>query len=71
MEELRVKPDEDTVRRIAQAFEVLGQEDKQTQFLKKKYQRRWKFHSLQGGKNSGKNLTHELLNKGWIYGVKS
>ncbi|KAH6781076.1 Pentatricopeptide repeat superfamily protein [Perilla frutescens var. hirtella] len=33
MEELGVKWDEDTVRRIARAFEQLGEEDKQKQFL--------------------------------------
>ncbi|XP_057764211.1 pentatricopeptide repeat-containing protein At4g18975, chloroplastic-like [Salvia miltiorrhiza] len=47
MEELGVKPDEDTVRRIARAFEVLGQEDKQKQFLTK-YQRKWKYIHFKG-----------------------
>ncbi|KAL1555930.1 pentatricopeptide repeat-containing protein, chloroplastic-like protein [Salvia divinorum] len=47
MEELEVKPDEDTVRRIARAFEVLGQEDKHKQFLMK-YQRKWKYIHFKG-----------------------
>lgn len=47
MEELGVKPDEDTVRRIARAFEVLGQEDKQKRFLTK-YQRKWKYIHFKG-----------------------
>ncbi|RVW79012.1 hypothetical protein CK203_040191 [Vitis vinifera] len=34
MEELGVKPDEDTVRRVACAFQTLGQEDKQNWFSK-------------------------------------
>ncbi|KAG6383426.1 hypothetical protein SASPL_156820 [Salvia splendens] len=47
MEELEVKPDEDTVRRIARAFEVLGQEDNHKQFLMK-YQRKWKYIHFKG-----------------------
>ncbi|PHU26009.1 hypothetical protein BC332_04341 [Capsicum chinense] len=35
MEELGVKPDEDTVRRVARAFQMLGQEDKQKLVLKR------------------------------------
>lgn len=42
-----MKPDEDTVRRIARAFEALGQEDKQKQFLNK-YQRKWKYIHFNG-----------------------
>ncbi|XP_051115486.1 pentatricopeptide repeat-containing protein At4g18975, chloroplastic isoform X3 [Andrographis paniculata] len=47
MEELGVKPDEDTVRKIARAFEVLGQEDKQKLFLMK-YQSKWKYIHFKG-----------------------
>lgn len=47
MEELGVKPDEDTVRKIANAFKKLGQEDKQKLFLKK-YQIRWKYIHFNG-----------------------
>lgn len=47
MEELGVKPDEDTVRRVARAFEVLGQEDKQRLFLRK-YQKKWKYIHFKG-----------------------
>ncbi|KAM7524936.1 hypothetical protein LguiA_014838 [Lonicera macranthoides] len=59
MEELGVKPDEDTVRKIANAFKKLGQEDKQKLFLKK-YQIRWKYIHFNGERvrvrtNPGKN----------------
>lgn len=47
MEELGVKPDEDTVRRVARAFQMLGQEDKQKLVLKK-YQSRWKYIHFNG-----------------------
>lgn len=47
MEELGVKPDENTVRKIARAFEVLGQEDKQKLFLMK-YRRKWKYIHYKG-----------------------
>ena len=47
MEELGVKPDEDTVRRIARAFEKLGQADNQKMVLKK-YQNKWKYLHFNG-----------------------
>ncbi|WMV15735.1 hypothetical protein MTR67_009120 [Solanum verrucosum] len=47
MEELGVKPDEDTVRRVARAFQMLGQEDNQKLVLKK-YQSRWKYVHFNG-----------------------
>ncbi|XP_056175796.1 pentatricopeptide repeat-containing protein At4g18975, chloroplastic isoform X2 [Syzygium oleosum] len=47
MEELGVKPDEDTVRRIACAFGRLGQEEKRKLFLKR-YQRKWKYIHFNG-----------------------
>ncbi|XP_077254001.1 pentatricopeptide repeat (PPR) superfamily protein isoform X2 [Tasmannia lanceolata] len=47
MEELGVKPDEDTVRRVGCAFQKLGQEDKQKQLLKK-YERKWKYLHFNG-----------------------
>ncbi|KAK6932280.1 hypothetical protein RJ641_001904 [Dillenia turbinata] len=47
MEELGVKPDEDTVRRVACAFQELGQEDKQHLVLKK-YQSKWKYIHFKG-----------------------
>lgn len=47
MEELAVKPDEDTVRRIARAFHTLGQLDKQKMVLKR-YQRKWKYIHFNG-----------------------
>lgn len=47
MEELGVKPDEDTVRRIARAFEKLGQIENQ-KLLLKKYQSKWKYLHFKG-----------------------
>ncbi|KAF8031001.1 hypothetical protein BT93_D0249 [Corymbia citriodora subsp. variegata] len=47
MEELGVKPDEDTVRRIACAFQRLGQEEKRKLFLKR-YQCKWKYIHFNG-----------------------
>lgn len=47
MEELGVKPDEDTVRRVARAFQKLGQEDKKMMVLKR-YQGQWKYIHFNG-----------------------
>ncbi|KAG9147221.1 hypothetical protein Leryth_018194 [Lithospermum erythrorhizon] len=47
MEELGVKPDEDTLKRIAAAFMALGQEDKKKMVLRK-YQSRWKYIHFKG-----------------------
>lgn len=47
MEELGVKPDEDTVRRVGRAFQKLGLEDKQKLVLSK-YQRKWKYIHFKG-----------------------
>nr|GMD05329.1 pentatricopeptide repeat-containing protein At4g18975, chloroplastic isoform X1 [Ipomoea batatas] len=47
MEELAVKPDEDTVRRIARAFHTLGQLDKEKMVLKR-YRRKWKYIHFNG-----------------------
>ncbi|KAL2931095.1 hypothetical protein RDABS01_036505 [Bienertia sinuspersici] len=47
MEELGVKPDEDTVRRVAQAFERLGEEDKKNLVIDK-YGCRWKYMHFKG-----------------------
>ncbi|GAB4827109.1 hypothetical protein Ancab_033996 [Ancistrocladus abbreviatus] len=47
MEELAVKPDEDTVRRIARAFQKLGQEDKKELVLKR-YGCKWKYIHFKG-----------------------
>lgn len=47
MEELGVKPDEDTVRKVAHAFKALGQEDKKKLVLKR-YQIRWKYIHFNG-----------------------
>lgn len=42
MEELGVRPDEDTARRVAYVFRKLGQEDKQKLVLKR-YLGKWKY----------------------------
>ncbi|XP_018627248.1 pentatricopeptide repeat-containing protein At4g18975, chloroplastic isoform X2 [Nicotiana tomentosiformis] len=47
MEELGVKPDEDTVRRVARAFQFLGQEDKRKLVLQR-YQSKWKYVHFNG-----------------------
>lgn len=47
MEELGVRPDEDTVRRVARGFKKLGQEEKQKLVLKK-YLSRWKYIHFKG-----------------------
>ncbi|XP_043689197.1 pentatricopeptide repeat-containing protein At4g18975, chloroplastic [Telopea speciosissima] len=47
MEEVGVKPDEDTVRRVARAFQKLGQEDKK-RLMVKKYQLKWKYMHFNG-----------------------
>ncbi|KAL3616964.1 hypothetical protein CASFOL_039358 [Castilleja foliolosa] len=54
MEELGVKPDEDTVRRIGRAFEVLGQEDKHRLFTMK-YKSKWKYIHFKGERVRVKN----------------
>lgn len=47
MEELGVRPDEDTTRRIGRAFETSGQEAKQ-QFVSDKYLTKWKYIHFNG-----------------------
>lgn len=47
MEELRVKPDEDTVRRVASAFRKLGQEEKRKLAIKR-YGLKWKYIHFNG-----------------------
>ncbi|KAL0321927.1 UNVERIFIED_CONTAM: Pentatricopeptide repeat-containing protein, chloroplastic [Sesamum calycinum] len=47
MEELGVKPDQDTVRRVARAFEMLGQEDNH-RLVRMKYQSKWKYIHFNG-----------------------
>lgn len=47
MEELGVKPDEDTVRRVARAFEKLGQED-QKKLVVQRYGCKWKYIHFKG-----------------------
>ncbi|PIA58442.1 hypothetical protein AQUCO_00500400v1 [Aquilegia coerulea] len=47
MEELGVKPDEDTVTRVAHAFQNLGDEDKQKLVLQK-YLNNWKYIHFNG-----------------------
>lgn len=47
MEELGVRPDEDTVRRVACAFQELSQEEKKELILRK-YQCKWKYIHFKG-----------------------
>ncbi|CAM8985850.1 unnamed protein product [Rhodiola kirilowii] len=47
MEELGIKPDEDTTRRISQAFKNMGQDDKQKLVLER-YQCKWKYMHFNG-----------------------
>ncbi|KAK9101616.1 hypothetical protein Scep_025046 [Stephania cephalantha] len=47
MEELGVKPDEDTVRRVALAFQTLGEGDKKERVIKK-YGIKWKYIHFNG-----------------------
>lgn len=47
MEELGVKPDEDTVKRVARAFQELGQEENEKLFVNK-YQCKWKYLHFNG-----------------------
>ncbi|KAF5736284.1 pentatricopeptide repeat-containing protein [Tripterygium wilfordii] len=47
MEELGVRPDEDTTRKVARAFQKLGQEDRQKLVLKR-YQCTWKYIHFKG-----------------------
>ncbi|KHN47365.1 Pentatricopeptide repeat-containing protein, chloroplastic [Glycine soja] len=47
MEELRVKPDEDTVRRVARAFRELGEEEK-WKLVIKRYGLKWKYIHFNG-----------------------
>lgn len=47
MEELGVRPDEDTARRIAGAFRKLGEEEKKKLVLKK-YLSKWKYIHFNG-----------------------
>lgn len=47
MEELGVKPDEDTVQRVARAFQKLGEEEKRKLVLAR-YQCKWKYIHFTG-----------------------
>ncbi|PWA91422.1 pentatricopeptide repeat (PPR) superfamily protein [Artemisia annua] len=47
MEELGVKPDEDTTRKVARAFQEVGEEEKQKLVLKK-YLSEWKYIHFKG-----------------------
>ncbi|MBA0774930.1 hypothetical protein Gotri_010101, partial [Gossypium trilobum] len=47
MEELCVRPDENTVRKVARAFQELGQEDKQKLVLRR-YMSKWKYIHFNG-----------------------
>nr|DAD39506.1 TPA_asm: hypothetical protein HUJ06_013829 [Nelumbo nucifera] len=47
MEELGVRPDEDTIRKVRHAFQKLGQEDK-VKLLLSKYRPKWKYLHFNG-----------------------
>lgn len=47
MEELGVRPDEDTARRIGKAFVTFGQEEKEKHVLEK-YLKKWKYIHFNG-----------------------
>lgn len=47
MEELGVRPDEDTARRIGKAFVAFGQEEKEKHVLEK-YLKKWKYIHFNG-----------------------
>lgn len=47
MEELRVRPDENTARKVALAFQEVGQEDKQKLVLRR-YLSKWKYIHFNG-----------------------
>lgn len=47
MEELGVRPDEDTARRIGRAFVAFGQEEKE-KYVLDKYLKRWKYIHFNG-----------------------
>ncbi|XP_012571084.1 pentatricopeptide repeat-containing protein At4g18975, chloroplastic isoform X3 [Cicer arietinum] len=47
MEELRIKPDEDTVRKVTNAFRKLGQEEKRKSVIKR-YGLKWKYIHFNG-----------------------
>ncbi|KAM0952340.1 putative pentatricopeptide repeat-containing protein [Dioscorea sansibarensis] len=47
MEELGVRPDDDTVCRVGRAFEILGQSHKK-KMLMKKYRKRWRYLHFNG-----------------------
>ncbi|KAL4335087.1 hypothetical protein GQ457_07G029940 [Hibiscus cannabinus] len=58
MEELRVRPDENTVRKVARAFKKLGQEDKQKLVLRR-YMSKWKFIHFNGERVRVKRYTSD------------
>ncbi|KAJ8761247.1 hypothetical protein K2173_001303 [Erythroxylum novogranatense] len=64
MEELGVKPDEDTVRRVARAFNKLGQEEKKNLVLRK-YLSKWKYIHFKGERIRVRRWTDQ--NGGWRY----
>ncbi|KAK8968287.1 Pentatricopeptide repeat-containing protein [Platanthera guangdongensis] len=61
MEELGVRPDDDTVRRVASAFANLGEFENQKLVLRK-YQNKWKYLSFNGERGffSWKKMTNKI-----------
>lgn len=60
MEELGVRPDEDTVRRVARAFKALDQKDKQ-RLLIRKYGRKWKYIYFKGERVRGRTCSTDEI----------
>ncbi|XP_039006463.1 pentatricopeptide repeat-containing protein At4g18975, chloroplastic-like [Hibiscus syriacus] len=58
MEELRVRPDENSIRKVARAFKKLGQEDKQKLVLRR-YVSKWKFIHFNGERVRVKRYTSD------------
>ncbi|KAK7303042.1 hypothetical protein RJT34_13941 [Clitoria ternatea] len=61
MEELRVKPDEDTVRRVAGAFRKMGREEKRKLVIKQ-YGLKWKYIHFNGERVRVRRETWEVDN---------
>ncbi|KAK7383325.1 hypothetical protein VNO78_29001 [Psophocarpus tetragonolobus] len=65
MEELRVKPDEDTVRRVARAFREVGEEEKRKLVIKR-YGLKWKYIQFNGERvrvrtNVCEDMAHQFV----------
>lgn len=57
MEELGVKPDEDTAKKVARAFQQVGEKEKQ-QLVLKKYLSEWKYIHFKGERVRVRRYAH-------------